>query len=157
VILIADEGAFSVLSFSHLENIMATRISLLRSVRRNEERLQIGTVTTPFVQGLMNIEKGCLLRLSEAARNVDQIQIALNSVVRAQRLEKLSSFAVLQEFSNVLWRQKEEQVAVQLLEKLASRDPQPSSNDTISPTQKAVLLARLVRELMVYSVGCSND
>jgi ataxia telangiectasia mutated family protein len=105
----------------------------------------------------MNIEKGCLLRLSEAARNVDQIQIALNSVVRAQRLEKLSSFAVLQEFSNVLWRQKEEQVAVQLLEKLASRDPQPSSNDTISPTQKAVLLARLVRELMVYSVGCSND
>lgn len=157
MILIADEGAFSVLSFSHLENIMATRISLLRSVRRNEERLQIGTVTTPFVQGLMNIEKGCLLRLSEAARNVDQIQIALNSVVRAQRLEKLSSFAVLQEFSNVLWRQKEEQVAVQLLEKLASRDPQPSSNDTISPTQKAVLLARLVRELMVYSVGCSND
>jgi ataxia telangiectasia mutated family protein len=135
---------------------MATRISLLRSVRRNEERLQIGNFTTPFVQGLMDIEKGCLLRLSEAARSVNHIQIALNSVVRAQRLEKLPSFAVLQEFSNVLWRQKEEQVAVRLLERLASLDSQPSPNDAISPSQKAVLLARLVGELITHSVGYSN-
>lgn len=131
--------------FSHLENIMATRISLLRSVRRNEERQQIGTLSTPFTQGLMDIEKGCLLRLSEAARDVNQIQIALNSVIRAQRLEKSSSFAVTQEFSNVLWRQKEEQVAVQLLERLVQHFPnsRSSTNATIEPAQKAVLLARL--------------
>lgn len=134
------------LSFSHLENIMATRISLLRSVRRNEERQQIGTLTTPFAQGLMDIEKGCLLRLSEAARNENQIQIALNSVIRAQRLEQSSSFPVLQEFSNVLWRQKEEQVAVRLLERLVSQDSQTSTNATITPAKKAVLLARLVRK-----------
>lgn len=147
-------------SFSHLENIMATRISLLRSVRRNEERQQIGTLSTPFTQGLMDIEKGCLLRLSEAARDVNQIQIALNSVIRAQRLEKSSSFAVTQEFSNVLWRQKEEQVAVQLLERLVQHfpDSRSSTNATIEPAQKAVLLARLVRECMVmYSDGRSTN
>jgi serine-protein kinase ATM len=142
----ASDEAFSIFSFSHLENIMATRISLLRSVRRNEERQQIGTLTTPFAQGLMDIEKGCLLRLSEAARNVNQIQIALNSVIRAQRLEKSSSFAVTQEFSNVLWRQKEEQVAVQFLERLVSQGFKLSDHATISPTKKAVLLARLVRK-----------
>ena len=123
---------------------MATRISLLRSVRRNEERRQIGTLTTPFARGLMDIEKSCLLRLSEAARNENQIQIALNSVIRAQRLEQSSSFAVLEEFSNVLWRQKEEQVAVQFLERLVSQDSK--SNATMAPAKKAVLLARLVRK-----------
>jgi len=152
----APAEAFSMLSFSHLENIVATRISLLRSVRRNEERQQIGTSTTPFAQGLMDIEKGCLLRLSEAARNVNQIQIALNSVIRAQRLEKSPSFAVLQEFSNVLWRQKEKQVAVQFLERLVSQDFKPPHNDTIDPTQRAVLLARLVRQPVAYTSGSIN-
>jgi ataxia telangiectasia mutated family protein len=105
----------------------------------------------------MDIEKGCLLRLSEAARNENQIQIALNSVIRAQRLEQSSSFAVLQEFSNVLWRQKEEQVAVQFLERLVSQGSNSSTNPTIGPAQKAVLLARLVRKYTVHHDSRSTN
>jgi serine-protein kinase ATM len=151
MVFVSDEALGN--SFAHLENIMATRISLLRSVRRNEERQQIGILTTPFALGLMDIEKGCLLRLSEAARNVNQIQIALNSVIRAQRLEKVPSIAVTQEFSNVLWRQKEEQVAVQFLEKLVTQDSKSSDDVTMNPTQEAILFARLVRNLTTHVDG----
>jgi ataxia telangiectasia mutated family protein len=132
-----------------LENIMATRISLIRSVRQKEERQQIGILLTPFAQSLIEVEKKCLVRLSEAARDAHQIQIALNSVVRAQRLESSPSFEVSQEFASVLWIQKEEKLAVQFLKELIARDePKMPSQNPINATQKASLLARLVRCLL---------
>jgi ataxia telangiectasia mutated family protein len=128
---------------------MATRISLIRSARQKEERQQIGTFVTPFAQSLIDVEIQCLVRLSEAARDANQIQVALNSVVRAQLLEKVPSFPVLQEFASVMWLQKEEQVAVQYLSRLAS-DPVISHQGSINKTQKAALLARLVRTPLAY-------
>src|SRR5260221_1490529 len=38
-------------SFPDLENIVATRISLLRSARQKEQRQQIGNAATPFISG----------------------------------------------------------------------------------------------------------
>lgn len=124
---------------------MATRISLIRSTRQKEERQRIGTFITPFAQSLIDVEKKCLVRLSEAARDASQIQIALNSVVRAQLLEKTPSFSVLQEFASVLWVQKEEQVAVQYLSRLASGPGTPHQHleESVDLTQQAALLARL--------------
>ncbi|KAF8630142.1 hypothetical protein AX15_003095 [Amanita polypyramis BW_CC] len=104
--------------FENLQSIMAARLSLIRSVRRKEERLQIGNMVTPFVDSLIAIEKQCLVRLSEAARNDGQVQIALNAVVRAQSLEKEASFDVSREFANVLWFQKEEKPATEFLRSL---------------------------------------
>lgn len=117
---------------------MATRISLIRSVRQKEERQQIGTSISAFAQGLIDIERKCLVRLSEAARDANQMQVALNSVARAQRLDSSLFLDVSQEFASVLWLQKEERLAVQFLGDVITRS---TSNE---PTQKAVLLARLV-------------
>ncbi|KAJ7504364.1 hypothetical protein B0H11DRAFT_513652 [Mycena galericulata] len=122
--------------FSDFENVMATRISLVRSVRRKEERQQIGTLISTFSQCLLDIEKHCLIRLSRAARDAQQIQIALNSVVRAQRLERQSpSFEVSEEFASVLRLHKEEKVAVQFLKDL--------DRTHLSKPDEAVILARL--------------
>jgi len=121
---------------------MATRISLVRSVRQREERQRIGTFVTSYVQGLIEIERSCLLRLSEAARASGEIQIALNSVIRAQRLETNPSAEVSEEFANVLWLQKEEKLAVQFLKDLVHRAPL-SDNSKQDLSRKALWLSRL--------------
>jgi ataxia telangiectasia mutated family protein len=125
--------------FTDLEQILATRISLVRSVRQKEERKQIGSLATPFVRGILDIEKRCLVRLSIAARKSNQLQVALNSIVKAQRLEKNASFEVAREFANVLWLQKEQKLAVQYLKDLV--DGQNLGTD--GAVGKALSFARL--------------
>ena len=124
---------------------MATRISLLRSTRQKEQRQQIGTAATPFISGLKDIETQCLSRISEAARESHNLQIALNSVIRAQKLERSPSALVSQEFANVLWGQREHKVAVQFLKDLVPLHfPDIKSERGQDHSQKALLLARLV-------------
>ncbi|KDR80743.1 hypothetical protein GALMADRAFT_241175 [Galerina marginata CBS 339.88] len=129
--------------FADLESIMATRISLLRSVRQREERQQIGSLVSPFVQHLKDIEKTCLLRLSEAARASRRVQIALNSVVKAQRLDVVPSPKVSEEFANVLWLQREEKLAVQFLQDLANQDKSEGKGKPADSLQRALWLSRL--------------
>ncbi|KAJ4469561.1 hypothetical protein J3R30DRAFT_3551103 [Lentinula aciculospora] len=123
--------------FDDTESIMATRISLIKSARRKEQRHQIGTMLSPFSRTLLEVEKQCLVRLSQAARETDQIQIALNSVIRAKNLEGVSSFAVTEEFASVLWAHKEEKHAVEYLKDLRR---EMGNSD---PTWQAQVLARL--------------
>ncbi|CAL1714616.1 unnamed protein product [Somion occarium] len=104
--------------FLDLEAILATRTSLLRFVRRREQGEQIGVTVTPFCQGIQDLETQCLLRLSEAARQGEQAQIALNSVTLAQRLQSRLHFEVSQEYAQVLWLKKEPKYAVQYLRSL---------------------------------------
>ena len=101
-----------------LEHILATRISLIHLTRQKEERGQIGNLTSPFCQTLVDLEKRCLIRLSVASRKSNQLQVALNSIVKAQTLEVSPSYEVSQEFANVLWLQKEQKLAVQFLRDL---------------------------------------
>ncbi|TFK39785.1 hypothetical protein BDQ12DRAFT_704732 [Crucibulum laeve] len=130
--------------FSDLENIMATRISLIRSVRFKEESKQIGSLRTPFACDLIDMEKASLLRLSQAAREANQIQIALNSVVRAKSLEAEPSFEVSQEFAKVLWIQKEEKLAVQFLQSLIhNKSTEMEIDGQDNETTKALLFAQL--------------
>ena len=139
-------------SFPALENIVATRISLLRSARHKEQRQQVGTTLTPFISGLMDIEKQCLIRISEAARESHNLQIALNSVIRAQKLERAPTALVSQEFANVLWDQREHKVAVQFLKDLIRLQfPDIKSETPRDHTQKALLLARLVMYTVTYN------
>jgi serine-protein kinase ATM len=106
------------ISFVNKESILATRISLLRSARQRESRRQIGTLFSDFSRCLLKVEKECLLRISEAAREADQNQIALNSVIRARHLEDAHSIDVSSEYANVLWMHHEEKRAVQMLQSL---------------------------------------
>jgi serine-protein kinase ATM len=93
----------------------------------------------------MDVEKQCLTRISEAARESHNLQVALNSVIRAQKLERSPSALVSQEFANVLWVQKEHKVAVQFLKDLIRvHFPDIKSETAQDHIQKALLLARLV-------------
>ncbi|KAJ3512128.1 hypothetical protein NLJ89_g3702 [Agrocybe chaxingu] len=127
--------------FFVLESIMATRISLIRSIRQREERQQLGSLTTPFLRDLIDVEKRCLLRLSEAARLSGQVQVALNSVVRAQRLCNEHSWDVSEEFASVLWLQKEERPAVQFLQDILRRTP--ADENSLQLSRRALVLSRL--------------
>jgi len=101
-------------------------------------------MVTPLVSTLIDMEKQCLIRISEAARESQNIQVALNSVARAQRLEQNPSSAVSQEFASVLWLQKEHKFAVQFMKDLIERHYCDVEKDTVGITKKALLLSRLV-------------
>ena len=125
---------------------MATRASRIRSARQKEQRLQIGDLVSPFCDALLELEKASLLCLSERARDAHQSQIALNSVTRAQMLERSSSPNVSQEFANVLWLTKEPKLAVKSLATLVSSHARIKVVDeTQHKVQHATLLAQLVR------------
>ncbi|PIL25206.1 hypothetical protein GSI_13095 [Ganoderma sinense ZZ0214-1] len=109
--------------FSNIEAIMATRISLVRSARQKEQRLQIGDLTSPFCDALLELEKASLL---------------------AQKLEQSFSPNVSQEFANVMWLTKEPKMAVQSLAALVSSHGMTNiMDDEHSKAQHAVLLAQL--------------
>ncbi|KAG6895618.1 hypothetical protein C0992_000344 [Termitomyces sp. T32_za158] len=129
--------------FSTLENILATRISLVRSVRLKEERQRIGTLVTPFNQNLIDIETQCLVRLSKAARAANEVQLALNSILRAVGLEKPPAFDVFEEFANVLWCHKEEKTAVEYLGKLFAAGQGAFVRDAVEDRRKALVYAQL--------------
>jgi serine-protein kinase ATM len=133
-----------------IEAILATRISLIRSVREKEEREQIGNLVTPFVKALIDVEKSCLLSMSTAARESLNLQVALNSIVRAQALEQQPSSQVSQEYANVLWLHNEQKLAVQFLKDLVVSKPKEIQK--LAPEHKlknALLLARLVWFLLL--------
>jgi hypothetical protein len=130
-------------------------------VREKEERGQIGNLVTPFVKALTDVEKSCLLSMSKAARESLNLQVALNSVVRAQTLEQHPSSPVSQEYANVLWLHNERKPAVQFLKDLVVSKPKEIQKLTAeSKLKNAVLLARLVmgpfteaRAALTYHVG----
>lgn len=123
---------------------METRISLLHSARQKEERQQIGTLVTPLCSVLKEIEKRCLLRLSRAARDENHVQIALNSIMRAQRLCNDSSIDVAEEYASVLWELKEQGAAIQYLQNIIRPLNQRQECDTQQAIYHVLLKARLV-------------
>ncbi|TFK51797.1 hypothetical protein OE88DRAFT_1658419 [Heliocybe sulcata] len=130
--------------FTDSESIMATRVSLLRSAAQKEQREQMGDMMTPFAKALIEVEKKCLIRLSSAARESHQLQVALNSVTRAQTLESTPSLDVSEEFAQVLWLHNEQKLAVQVLQGLLdSSSVGPSATAGLSRESRALLLARL--------------
>ena len=128
--------------FADLESILAVRRSLLRLTSRRELREQIGDMTTPFYNDLQDLETTCLLRLSEAARQHEQSQIALNSVTAAKRLKSSLQFEVAQEFAKVLWLIKEPKYAVDHLRTVLTGLEHNTSDKKL---RKALLLTELVR------------
>lgn len=119
---------------------MSTRIALVRSVRQREaQRHQIGDINSPSVERFLKLEQQCLLSLSRAARETGQTQIALNSIIKAQKLGVVPN--VSQEYANVLWSLNEPKLAVNHLSEML-KGVQTSSHILTS-----TLLARLVRLL----------
>lgn len=140
--------------FDDLESIIATRLSLVQSVRNKEQREQIGTMLSSFSCSLLDLEKNCLVQLAAAAQNSNQVQAALNATVRAQQLEKTPSFAVSQQFANVLWLQQERKLASEFLRSEMQRDGRIGalSQSVTENLQNAVNLARLVSSFEPFNV-----
>ncbi|KAK0188952.1 hypothetical protein F5146DRAFT_1204581 [Armillaria mellea] len=113
------------IEFHLVESIMATRLSIIRSVRRREERQQMGDMTSDFIQTLLEVEKQCLLHISQVARREQQVQLALNSVIHAEKLMKPITFDVSEEFACVLWAQNEQKRAVEFLRSLRDGQSAP--------------------------------
>lgn len=125
------------------------RRSLYRLTSRRELREQIGDTATPFYTALQNLETACLLRLSEAARQHEQTQIALNAITAAQRLRSSLQFEVAQEFAHVLWLTKEPKYAVQHLRTVVAGIA--SGHDTSDQKlRNALLLTTLVGHYVIF-------
>ncbi|KAL1684061.1 hypothetical protein EV122DRAFT_200304 [Schizophyllum commune] len=130
------------LHFQDLENIVATRICLLQTVRQKEERGQIGDMVSPWMQMLVATERHCLVHLSTAARQARETQVALNSITRAQRLGHTATLEIEQEYANVLWVHQEKRLAIELLRRLLEPgNPLTAQTDEID---MAALKARMV-------------
>ncbi|KAI4520947.1 hypothetical protein K525DRAFT_239712 [Schizophyllum commune Loenen D] len=130
------------LQYADLENIVATRICLLQTVRQKEEREQIGDMVSPWMQMLVATERHCLVHLSTAARHARETQVALNSITRAQRLGHTATLEIEQEYANVLWDHQEKRLAIELLRRLLEPgNPLTAQTDEID---MAALKARMV-------------
>lgn len=101
-------------------------------------------MVTPFNNSLLELEKRCLVRLSVAARKSNKLQVALNSIVKARRLEGISTHEVSQEFAHVLWLQNEQKLAVQFLKDLLFPQNQTVSSEPELVIERALSMARLV-------------
>lgn len=96
-------------------------------------------------QGLLALEVRCLVQLSEAARSAQETQIALNSITRAQHLDRDGLFEISDEFASVLWDQGEQRLAVELLKKeLQRREHSSPPSQADEKVRHACILARLV-------------
>ena len=102
----------------------------------------MGTLQSELTKALLELEMSSLVRLSRAAREARQPQIALNSVVSAMRSTPKPGLEVRTEFANVLWLQKEQKLAIECL-----REGLSMSNDT-ERVQKALTLAKLVNGIL---------
>lgn len=132
-------------SFETMENLVATRMSLLSAVRQRAQRAQIGDRPTPFTAGIAALEKQCLVRVSAAARDAGALQIALNAIVRAQRLDvSEKSPSVAQEFANVLWVKGEHKLAIEFLREIVGALPANADGEA-AWLEQAVLRSRLVK------------
>ncbi|KAH8103969.1 hypothetical protein BXZ70DRAFT_923785 [Cristinia sonorae] len=140
--------------FHDLEAMMAVRVSLLRSALQKEQREQIGDMRTPLAETLMDVQTSCLLRLSQAAREANQPQIALNSVIKAQQLSAQDNLDVSEELSEVLWLQREPKLSVQYLRKLLG---DKLGVDSAGDMRTASALARLGRWTSEASLEKSAD
>lgn len=133
--------------FSMAEEIVATRVSLIRSHSRSVQRDQIGSMDSSSVSSLLDSEARCLVNLSANARRANLPQVAFSGVLRAQQMVKSDNFHVSKEFAEALWTQKEDTMAIRLLEELIhKKDPMENSTnqDAESIRQWALLYARLV-------------
>lgn len=117
---------------------MATRLSLLRSATEREKRDQIGTMCSELALSLVKMEQKCLVKLSVAAREARQSQIALNAILCAMHPQANSRLELRKELASVLWLQKEQKAAIECL-----KEGLPLL-DQVSRSERAVILAELV-------------
>ncbi len=130
--------------FRHAERLSATRQSLLRATRARVSQDLLGDLSNPLMDGLAAMEKACYLRLGAAARLDGETQAAMNAITAVRGLERNGSRSdtANDEYSHVLWSQREHSLAIQHVEEMVGTLLRSGSKDR---GRRAVLLARIVR------------
>ncbi|KAG8777342.1 Serine/threonine-protein kinase tel1, partial [Ceratobasidium sp. 428] len=148
----ANEHAFNQLStdfeFDDYECLVATRLSLLRASIHKNRALQIGNLDSDSTKLLLKVERDLLIQLSEAARNSQRSQIALNSITRADNgtIQTESNYA--QEFASVMWSQQEQKMAVEFLKQFLARhsDKREQPHDIVPTAQLLSLMGTWISD-----------
>lgn len=122
---------------------MATRQSLFRAARAQHGQDLLGDLSNPRIDGIKALEKACYLRLGATARQNGETQTAMNAIAAVRELERgeARSDEASDEFSHVLWSQREHSLAIQLVEEMlgsAARSGEKNKG------RQAVLLSRIV-------------
>lgn len=105
----------------------------------------MGDIATPTMLALSQAEFSSLLKLAQAARSNNRVQLALNSLQQAQTLvnDSVSSFELESEFASVLWLQGEQTIAVEHLRTVMRN----VADDPRIIRQRPALLSQLVSQL----------
>ncbi|KAF8693084.1 Telomere-length maintenance and DNA damage repair, partial [Rhizoctonia solani] len=116
---IAFHKTFSSLSqdfeFEDYESLVATRLSLIRANIYKNRAMQIGNIDSEDTKRLLQYEQDLLIKLSQAARDSQKNQIALNSIIRAGNGAQNNGFEFAQEYASVIWANQEQKTAVSFL------------------------------------------
>lgn len=145
--------------FDDYECLTATRLSLLRADIHKNRALQIGNLDSDSTKELLKSEQKLLIRLSEAARDSQKLQIALNSITRANNGALQNEFDFAQEFASVMWTQQEQKMAVEFLKQFLARPIDKrtrSPKDVISTAQLLSLAVSLflLHDKPFYNRSC---
>ncbi|CAE6507071.1 unnamed protein product [Rhizoctonia solani] len=126
--------------FDDYESLVATRLSLLRANIHKNRAMQIGNIDSEDTKKLLEYEQDLLIKLSQAARDSQKNQIALNSIIRAGNDAQNNGFGFVQEYASVMWANQEQKMAVGFLRQFLGR---PEDKHKRSP-KDAVPYAQLL-------------
>ncbi|KAJ1306984.1 hypothetical protein OPQ81_007964 [Rhizoctonia solani] len=135
--------------FDDYESLVATRLSLLRANIHKNRALQIGNIDDEDTKKLLEYEQDLLIKLSQAARDSQKNQVALNSIIRAGNGAQKNEFAFVQEYASVMWANQEQKTAVGFLRQVLGRPEDKhtrSSNDLVPFAQLLSLLGTWVSD-----------
>lgn len=104
--------------FDNVEQLSATRLSVIQSARARESKNLMGDLMSVQSEGLANLEIACQLRLSQLSRKDDNLQAAVNAMVAVRQLEGMVPQLPhsQDEFGEILWAQGEHSLAIQYVE-----------------------------------------
>ncbi|WVQ74425.1 hypothetical protein IAR50_004026 [Cryptococcus sp. DSM 104548] len=135
--------------FSSAEKIIAIRLSLIQSIKHRESQCLIGDMESPDLKAIVDAEKACHLHLCRLALKDGSMQTAINSITAAQRLEETcrGSEETQDLFCEVLWKQGEHGLAIQLVETRISEEKGSTRdlNGVVSLRDKLALWTSMAR------------
>ena len=131
------------------EQILAVRLSLIRSAKSHEE-WQLGDMVADRGKVLLQLERQCLRHLGDIARQRKNLDGAIKILAEQQSLTASDAADHVSEFAEVLWIQGDHALAIDQLKNtlgISGRSLSQgmrSSKEVISPMMQSKLLSRVV-------------
>lgn len=125
---------------------------MLGAAREASSPGDIGDLLTSQSEAIIATQKACYLQLGRLARQEGKLQAAINAITAIQQLEDGDASPEAEdEFSHVLWAQKEHALAIQYVQEMSSGFDEVTGKGKSSiggkdpVARQAVLKSRMVR------------